>query len=196
MSAPLTPKMKSRSTIAVDSHSSGSRIGKFGMRAMEEARRFAVRALYLWVLFGLFALHQRIILRSEGVGVVWHGLALINALVLGKIMLVAEDLDLGRWAPRRPLIYPILLDAGILTILFIVFHLVERKIIDLFHGGADNEAPLGGGGLDGLLCVATIVFVSLIPFFAIQHLGRALGVDRLKAILFGKGTDLQEGLRD
>ena len=42
------------------------------------------------------------------------------------------------------LINSILLDAEILTILFIAFHLVKRRVIDLFDGGADNEALAGG----------------------------------------------------
>lgn len=75
-------------------------------RALDEGTRFMVMFLYLWVLFGLFVLNERIILGQRGIDFSPHGFALLNALVLAKVMLVTEDLNLGRWMRRRPLIYP------------------------------------------------------------------------------------------
>ncbi len=156
-------------------------------RAVEEVRRFVVLFLYLWVLFGLFVLNERIILRQHGLGFAAQGFAFFNALVLAKVMLVAEDLNLGRWLDRRPLIWPILHDSFLFTVLFIVFHIAEQVVIGLFKGqSATSSVPaVGGGGLAGLLCVAVISFVALIPFFAFRNLSRALGADRLNALLFG-----------
>jgi hypothetical protein len=67
-------------------------------------------------------------------------------------MLVAEDLDLGRWLKRRPLIYPILQESLLLTALFIGFHVVEHLIIGLVKGEtfAASIPHIGGGGLAGL----------------------------------------------
>jgi len=39
-------------------------------------------------------------------------------------------------------------------------------------------------GLAGLACVAAILFIALIPFFAFKYIGRALGEGRLRAMLF------------
>src|SRR5271168_5005850 len=106
----------------------------FGLRerVFDEARRFMVMFLYLWVLFGLFVLNERIILDQRGISFSSHGFALLNALVLAKVMLVTEDLNLGRWMRRRPLIYPILFESLLLTIMFICFHVVEHLIVGLF----------------------------------------------------------------
>ena len=57
--------------------------------------------------------------RRRGISFSAQGFAFFNALVLAKVMLVAEDLDLGRWLQRRPLIYPILHESLLLTVLFI-----------------------------------------------------------------------------
>ncbi len=155
-------------------------------RVIDEIRRFVVMFLYLWVLFGLFVLHEHIILRQRHIDVVWNGLALINALVLAKVMLVAEDLDIGRRLRRRPLLFPILFDAFFLAILFIVFHFVEDATVAHFRGaGKETHDAIGGGRVAGLLSVATILFVSLLPFFAFRHISRELGPDRLKAMLLG-----------
>ena len=103
-------------------------------RAVEEFRRFVVLFLYLWVLFGLFVLNEKIILQEHGINFAAQGFAVFNALVLAKVMLVAESLNLGRWLNRRPLIYPILHDALLFTVLFIVFHIAEEIVVGLIHG--------------------------------------------------------------
>jgi hypothetical protein len=156
-------------------------------RIVEEIRRFVVLFLYLWLLFGLFVLNESIILRQHGIGFAAQGFAVFNALVLAKVMLVAEDLNFGRWLDRRPLIYPILHDALLFTVLFIAFHVAEKVVIGLIKGASVRSSvpAIGGGGLAGLLCVAVIFFVALIPYFAVRNLSRALGPGRLSALLFG-----------
>src|SRR6266550_8367749 len=47
---------------------------------------------------------------------------------------------------------------------------------------------IGGGGLAGVVCVAVILFVALIPFFAFRNVSRELGPGRLNAMLFGTTT--------
>jgi hypothetical protein len=86
-----------------------------------------------------------------------------------------------------PLIYPIVYESLLLTALFICFHVVEHIAIGLFKGEtlAASVPHIGGGGLAGLACVAVILFVTLIPFFAFKHVGRELGEGRLRAMLFG-----------
>ncbi len=162
--------------------------------ALDEARRFIVMFFYLWVLFGLFVLNQRIILGQSGIAFSLHGFALLNALVLAKVMLVTEDLNLGRWLRRRPLIYPILFESLLLTVMFICFHVVEHLVIGLFQRETVEASipAIGGGGLAGVICVAVILFVALIPFFAFRHVGRELGPGQLNAMLFGSAVKRTE----
>jgi hypothetical protein len=178
----------SAARIVVDSGSQTSaRRRKVAGRLVEEVKRFLVIFLYLWVLFGLFALHQRIILRQEGINFTEQGFALVNALVFGKVMLIAEDLEIGRRLRPQPLLYPILGDSILFSVLFIIFHVVEHVIIGLWEGEtiAASVPVIGGGGLAGLVSVAVIYFAALTPFFALKHLSRELGEGRLKAMLFG-----------
>jgi hypothetical protein len=165
----------------------GRRGQQLKARAVEEMRRFAVMFFYLWVLFGLFVLIERIILQQRGIGFSSQGFAIINALVFAKVMLVAEDLKLGQRLHNRPLIYPILHQSFAFTVLFIVFHVVEEVVVGLFKGGtlANSVPKIGGGGIAGLLCVSKILFIALIPFFAFRNISRVLGPDRVNAMLFG-----------
>jgi hypothetical protein len=156
-------------------------------RVLDEFRRFTIMFLYLWVLFGLFVLNERIILHERGIGLWQHGFAVLNALVLAKVMLLTEDLNIGRWMRRRPLIYPILFESLLLTVMFICFHVAERLAVGLAKGEtvAGSMPAIGGGGLAGVVCVAVILFVVLIPFFASRNVSRELGPGQLHSMLFG-----------
>jgi hypothetical protein len=164
-----------------------SRLCQLALRAVDMFRRFVVLFVYLWLLFALFVMNERIILRQNGINFAAQGFAVINALVLAKVMLVADELGLGRWMRRRPLIYQIISESLFLTVLFICFHIAEEVVIGLVHGQslAASVPAIGGGGVAGLVCVAVIVFIALIPFFGFRDLSRALGSERLRALLFG-----------
>jgi len=189
------PTLSNPRTAADGASRANDRRHRLITRAFDEARRFVVMFLYLWVLFGVFVLDERIVSQEIGLSVTWQGFALINALVLAKVMLVTEDLDLGRWLRGRPLIYRILHDSFLLTVLFICFHIAERVVVGLAHGAtASSSLPaIGGGGAEGLISVAVILFVALIPFFAFRYVAKELGAARMKAILFETGDKV---LRD
>lgn len=157
-----------------------------------EAKRFLVMFFYLWALLGLFVLNEKITLRQHGIDFAPHGFAFINALVLAKVMLVAEDLDLGSRLQPRPLIYPILTEALILAVLFIVFHALEEMVVGLVAGKtfAASVPAIGGGGFVGLFCVSLILFISLIPYFGFRRITREIGADRMRELLLGPRTRL------
>jgi hypothetical protein len=164
-------------------------------KAAEEGRKFLVLFLYLWVLFGVFVLNQGIVLREQGIGFTAQGVAIINALVLAKVMLLFEAFDPGRWLRRRPLIYPILYEALLLTLLFIVVHILEKVIEGLFHGKtiAESLPSIGGGGLAGLLSAGVIMFVALVPFFGFRNLSLVIGPEKLRSLLFSSSQATKSG---
>jgi hypothetical protein len=177
----------------------GRHKGSLTARALEEVRRFVVLFVYLWVLFGLFALHERVILHENGLNFTRQGVAILNALVMAKVMLVAEDLRLGRLKLRAPLILPILIQSCLFAVLFLAFHIFEHVIIGMIAGAAAAASvpAIGGGGLPGLACVSAILFFALIPYFAYANLGEVLGHDRLRALLLDTAAyDAREPTHD
>lgn len=160
----------------------------FWQRVLNEAKRLVVIFLYLWVIFGLFVLDERIILRQRGLAfTLKDGFAIINALALAKVMLVAEDMNLVRWVRSRPLIYPILLESILLAISLLFFNIIEHLSMGLLKRKtlAASVPDIGGGGLVGVVCVVVISFVALIPFIGFRHVRRELGPGRFDAMLFG-----------
>lgn len=171
----------------MDSNTAHPRVQKAKAAVVHEVKRFLVMFFYLWLLLGLFVLNEKVTLREHDIDFLPHGFALINALILAKVMLLAEDLNLGARLQPRPLIYPILTEALILSVLFIVFHVIERIVIGLVAGEAFSASvpSIGGGGLIGLVCVALILFVSLIPYFAFRRVSREIGPHRMREMLLG-----------
>ncbi|MBV8913835.1 MAG: hypothetical protein JOZ05_12445 [Acetobacteraceae bacterium] len=157
-------------------------------RAAEAMVRFLIMFIYLWVFLGMLSLHERVVLRQEGIGWTAQTLAVVNAFVLGKVMLVVEDLRPARWMPPDPLLYPTLFEAAVMAVVFIAFHEVEEIVLGVLHGGTlGSSVPVvGGGGFVGLLLIGTILFVVLIPYLLVRNIGRVIGMPRMKQLLLGR----------
>lgn len=154
-------------------------------RAYNEFKEFLLIAFYLWVVFALFLLYKSVIL-NESISYVSRGVALVNALVLGKFVLIARALHLGDQADNAPLIYPTLLKAALFSILLACCKILEEAAVGLYHGKsfAQSIADLGGGSLKGILTLTLLLFVMLIPFFACGELKRVLGEGKLGQLFF------------
>jgi hypothetical protein len=130
----------------------------------------------------------------------FYGFALLNALILGKVMLVAEDLHFADWFKDRPLIYPILCRAIAFSILFSVFDVVEEVIVGVLKGKTIGESipSFVSEGLSGVLFWGIILAIALIPFFAFRAVGRAIGERELHSLMFTDGPKaaaFQSGMR-
>ena len=153
-------------------------------RAVSELEEYAVITAYLWLLFALFGLHKQLV-EGHGISVWQQGFAIVNALVFGKVILIAQALEVGRGLERRTLIWVVLGKALMFAILLVVFHIAEEAIRTWFRREPLSAAFADSGGtLPGLLTYAGIFFVSLIPFFAFQEAARVLGGDALYGLFF------------
>jgi hypothetical protein len=150
-------------------------------------KEFFVIALYLWVILALFQLYRSLLLREEHISVVAHQwFAVINALALGKVLLIAKALHLGEWADDWPLIYRSLFKSALFTIVLACFKILEDAGLGMYRGKSFQEsiADLGGGTLNGILCVSLIMFVMLIPFFVLTEMQGVLGEGKLMQLFF------------
>ena len=165
-------------------------------KAADEFRRFLLLFFYLWILFGVFVLNQGVALREHGIDFAMQGFAFFNALVFAKVMMLFEVFDPGRWLRKRPLIYPILYESLLLTVLFLIAHVLEKTIEGLFRGQtiAEGMPLLTGDGLAGFLSITVILFIALIPFFGLRNLSLAMGEGQLYAMMFEKPS-AQDGER-
>jgi hypothetical protein len=158
----------------------------FAQKALRQFARYWAMVAYLTILFSLFVLHESIVLAKHGLDYSYHGFAILNALMLAKVMLVAEDLKFGDSLIGKPLIYGVVYKSLLFSILFILFKIVEEVVVGTLRGQsvAQSIPVFGSGNLNGILSVGTIVWFSLIPFFAFMELRRAIGAKELSALLF------------
>ena len=180
--------------VAAGANAHGARSPK--AKAADEFRRFLVLFFYLWILFGVFVLNQGVVLREHGINFAMQGFAFFNALVFAKVVMLFEVFDPGRWLRKRPLIYPILYESVLLTVLFLVAHVLEKTIEGLIRGKTLTESMpvLTGAGLPGFLSITVILFIALLPFFGLRNLSLAMGEGRLYGMIFEKPS-AQDGER-
>jgi hypothetical protein len=167
-------------------------------RAAEEAKRYLGFASYLVIIFGTLILFSINIYARINQDVQhypsyhFYALGLINALVLAKLMLVAEAARLGsRSVGRRlqegPLVYAILYRSLLFMAVLVAAYVLEEVLVGAWHGKALAEVlPEIAGGPRGLATFAWVMFVALIPYFTYREVDRALGEAKLRALLLGR----------
>ncbi len=173
----------------VQSNQGGVQINKrsnLKERTKDQIKNFALMFLYLWIVFGLLALHESIILSQHKINYQSHGFAIINALVFAKVMLVAEDLRMGNRLNDKPLIYSILLKSLMFGVALICFHVVEHVFIGAWHGKtmAETISEIGIDRLGAMVSVTVIATVALIPFFILSEISRVIGGDSFWSLIF------------
>jgi len=162
---------------------------------VDEAKRLFFIFVYLFVFLSLFSIYESIILAKHQITYRPYGFALINAWLLAKVILVAEDLRLGGWFFKdRPLIYPILFKSFVFAVVLICFFILEKAIVGVWEGKAITEsiAGFGGGGLKGFVSVGTIMFVVMIPFFVYREISRVIGESELRSLIFTGRTKIEK----
>lgn len=176
------------SSVDADNHSDWQKPG-LRARAIDEGKKFLIMTLYLWVFIAALNLHKDAILQQNHIDYEAQGFAIVNALVLAKIMLVADGLKLGTRFGERPLIYSVLYSSLLFAIVLICFHIVEGAAVALLHGRpiAGSLADFGAGNLKGVLSYGAIVFLALIPFFLFRGIARAVGEDQIWRLVLTQG---------
>jgi hypothetical protein len=162
-------------------------------KVIAEAKKFALIVGYLWMLFILLQLHKVTILRGQNPTAPFGyqvGFALINALILGKIILIAEAFHFGEGFKAKPLVYAILFKSAVFSVLLVFCDMLEEVVVGMFHHKTITQSipKLGGGGTEGILLVGLMVFIVLIPFFCFAEIAQIIGEDKLFSMIFKRRT--------
>ena len=156
-------------------------------RLLKELKSFLIMFSYLWLVFSVFLVHEWSVLASHQIGFRFYGLAVVNALILSKIMLIAEGMHFARRFEDKPLIYPIAYKSIAFTVLLMVAYIVEEITVGLFHGktAAESFPEIGSGGLVGVLTIGAIMGIALVPFFSFREISRVIGEAEFRVLMLG-----------
>jgi hypothetical protein len=157
-------------------------------RAVEEFKTYWIIALYLWLFLGSFTIYRRLVIAETGFAYLHYGVALVEALVIAKVILIGRLFGFSRRFEDRPLIVPVLYKSILFSLLVVLFGVIERLAEGLIHkqglvGGIHKIAELDG---DEFAARIVILIVAFVPFFAFGEIGRTLGAQKLAAMFFGK----------
>ena len=167
-------------------------------KIVHEMTEYWINFVYLAVVFFTFTSYRRLILDEYRVSYLHYGIAVIEAAVLAKIILIGEAAGAGRKYEDKPLIVPTLHK----TIVFAIW-VVGFKVLEHMIGGLVRGKGLAGGfhdliseGWYEILANGLVVISAFVPFFAIKELGRVLGREKLRALFFrrraGRGSGLPQ----
>ena len=123
-------------------------LGNLPARILEETKRLFWIALYFWLLIGLFIVFKALVL-GEAQHIFYHqGFAIITALVLAKVVLLAELAHVADNFKDRPLVYPVVFKSAVFCVILMVFYAGEETLVGIRHGNT-AVASLPGFGGDG-----------------------------------------------
>jgi hypothetical protein len=157
-------------------------------RFWHEMTQYGVICLYLYICFGAIILDRTATLRTVGVGAMPWGLAAVKALVLGKFIMAGHMVHLGERYRNRPLIFPVLYKSVVFLGLVFAATVLEDVIRGLIKGETMVAAlgELMGGHRLQIVTTCILMWLILLPYFAIREIGEALGEGRLKQMFFGR----------
>lgn len=160
---------------------------KAGLRQKlnQEMKQFVIVFLYLGLLIGAFNLYRWLLMAEYHIGAFAFGYALVEALVLAKIIIIGENLGIGERFADRPLIIPTLYKAVLFALCVLAFSIVEHLLKGFLH--RQTLAEILQESLKEryeLLARILIMFVAFIPFFAFREAMRALGEVKLLDLFF------------
>jgi len=167
--------------------------GNLKEKIVHEMVAYWVNVAYLTLMFAAFTQYRRLVLAAHDITYTNYWVAVIEALILAKVIMVGDALHLGRRLDQKPLIYSTLLKTVVFTLFVGAFTLTEHVIKSLWSGEGFKAGIAGllGKGHHELLAGCLVVFVAFIPFFAFRELGRVLGEGKIWTLFFQRRDNQQ-----
>jgi hypothetical protein len=158
----------------------------FKEKAKHEFEALGLISLYLFVVLSGLGLYKALVLRGYDVSSFEVGYNAVEALVIAKVIMIGGLLKVGELERDEPLYRPTVRKAALYALLVVMFSLLEALLKALFHGSslaaaAESVVTKERGEV---LAQATLMFLALLPFFAIGELARVMGRDRLYELFF------------
>ena len=152
-----------------------------------EFEEFTAIFLYLAFFFCALSTYRTLLLNKYDISYFNYGAALLNALIIAKVILIGEYARLGKRHENKPLFLSSLYKAFLFSTLVFAFHVVEEMVKRLIHGegftGSFHEVRL-----DELASRTVVIFSTFLPLFAFRELQRVMGEDKFRDLLFKTGT--------
>ena len=162
--------------------------GNAKQRLAHETKEFLVVFLLVAPFFISFATYRTYVVGESGNEHFIYATALVNALVLSKIILIGDLARLGKSSENRSLIVSTIHKALVFTLFYLAFDVLESIVGGLLHGQTLLRAVHATAATEKgrLLSRAVVIFFAFMPLFALMEIRRVLGADKFRTLFLGK----------
>jgi len=152
-------------------------------KAIHEAMELAWVFAFLAFFFCALVTYSTLLLREFHIKYLSYAFALLNALIIAKVILIGELAHFGKKYEARPLLLSAIYKAFLFSLLVFGFHFAEEAIKGLLHG-VTVARTFHEIRIDDLLGRSIVIFCVFIPLFAFREFRRVLGEDKFYNLLF------------
>ena len=149
-----------------------------------EFQEMLLISAFFGLFFFAFATHKMYLLHEFRSAHFVYATALINTLVLAKVILLGGYVSLGRRLEHRPLFVSAVYKAAFFALLVAAFHWIEEFVKDAIHDHSFAETlhdTLQGTSWP-LLGLVVICFCLFIPFFMLWEIRRVMGEEEFSEL--------------
>jgi hypothetical protein len=187
------------STHAIDSGKPG-RLSRLGHFLLHEFRQMLPPTIFFFIGFNLILFTKRLILEDYLIQFTGFFLATVSALIVGKVVLVAEMMPLLRRFDGEPLAKPILFKTVVYTLLVFVARLLEAFVHYVAGGGAVGrggfiEEQLGSFSWHHFIAAQMWIFVLFLVYVTANEINQLLGDGELFKIFFTRRSSQLKSTR-
>jgi len=149
-----------------------------------ELKEMLVLSGYLFFFFCALMIYKQLLLSRYQVPEYWDfGFAIINALVITKVIMIGQYAKLGKRHEGKAIIVAAVWKAFLFGLLVFVFHVIEEVVKRLIHG-ADVEKASRGIRFEEFGGRAVVVFCTFIPLFIFLEMRRVMGEESFLGLIF------------
>lgn len=168
----------------------GSEKSNLKQKIEEEICHFFLYFIFFALFLTSLTLYRRLILAEYAISYFHYGYALIEAMILSKVILLGQRFNLGNQFSNCSLIIPTLYNAFIFTLFAAVFSTVEHFLTGFLHGRSFyiTFEKFIDQGIDEVLASLLIIFLVFILFFAFLEIGKVIGTEKLFKLFFNRSS--------
>lgn len=164
-------------------------LAKFGSFALHEFRAVLPPTLFFFVGFNIILFTKRLILAEHMIQFTGAFIATMAALVVGKVVLVADKMPYLRRFDNAPLVRPILFKTVVYTFLVFVVRILEsfgHYVVEggIVGGGAFWEHWLAQFSWNQFIATQMWIFVLFLIYVTASELNELVGDGELFKIFF------------
>lgn len=161
----------------------------FKDKMLLELKRLIGYFIFFALYFCAFTFYSRLLLEKYQIEAVFkYGYAIIEALILAKLIILGESFNLGERFKNRPLIIPTIYKTAVFSLFVVVMTIIEEFVMGFIRGKSSEtilEHLIDQGFYEIAAKMVVMLFVFIL-FFAFTETAKALGGTKLYDLFMRK----------